>query len=86
MFRRTKHWLWLILCWLVLAGNVWATPCDVDDDGDIDRADLSMISRARNQPASGPDDPRDANGDGMITVADVKVCIPMCTRASCATQ
>jgi len=62
------------------------TLCDVDGDGDIDRADLSLISRARNQPATGPDDPRDANGDGMITVADVKACIPQCTRPSCAIQ
>jgi len=60
--------------------------CDVDGDGDIDRADLSLISRSRNQSASGPDDPRDANGDGVITPADVKACIPQCTRAGCATQ
>jgi len=60
--------------------------CDVDGDGDIDRADLSLISRSRNQPASGPDDPRDANGDGVITPADVKACIPQCTRPYCATQ
>jgi len=62
------------------------TLCDVDGDGDIDRADLRLISRSRNQPASGPDDPRDANGDGVITPADVKACIPQCTRAGCATQ
>jgi len=60
--------------------------CDVDGDGDIDRADLSLISRSRNQPASGPDDPRDANGDGVITPADVKACIPQCSRPSCAIQ
>jgi hypothetical protein len=60
--------------------------CDVDTDGDIDKSDLSLISRMRNQPASGPDDPADANGDGNITVGDVKACIKLCTRASCATQ
>jgi len=60
--------------------------CDVDGDGDIDKADLSVISRARNQPATGPDDPRDANGDGIITPADVKACIPQCTRPGCAIQ
>lgn len=60
--------------------------CDVDSDGDIDKIDTSLITRARNQPASGPDDPRDANGDGMITITDAKVCIPLCTRANCATQ
>jgi len=60
--------------------------CDVDGDGDIDRIDLSLISRARGQTATGPDDPRDGNGDGVITPADVKACIPQCSRASCATQ
>ena len=60
--------------------------CDVDGDGDIDKSDLSLISRARNQQATGPDDPRDANGDGVITPADVKACIPQCTRPNCAVQ
>lgn len=60
--------------------------CDVDQDGDIDKVDLSRISRSRNQPALGPDDPRDSDGDGRITPNDVKVCLPQCTRPSCATQ
>lgn len=51
--------------------------CDVDGDGDIDRADLRAISGARGQSAAGPDDPRDANGDGTISVTDVKVCRTM---------
>lgn len=59
--------------------------CDVDLDGDIDKLDLALISKARGQQA-GPNDPRDANGDGLITPADVKICIPLCTRASCAAQ
>ncbi|MDP1535523.1 MAG: dockerin type I domain-containing protein, partial [Rubrivivax sp.] len=62
------------------------TTCDVDRDGDIDQLDLALISRARNQPATGPDDPRDADGDRRITPNDVKVCIPKCTRPNCATQ
>jgi RHS repeat-associated protein len=57
--------------------------CDVDGDGDIDKLDLREISRARNTAASGPDDPRDANGDGLITPADVKACIPQCTLPAC---
>lgn len=60
--------------------------CDVDSDGDIDKNDLSLISRARNQQATGPDDPRDSDRDGRITPNDVKVCIPQCTRANCAIQ
>ena len=72
-----------------LVSKTWIKPaaaCDVDLDGDIDKVDLSLISRARGQPASGPNDPRDADGDGTITPNDVKVCIPRCTRLSCAIQ
>ncbi|MCP4209840.1 MAG: hypothetical protein GY764_00025, partial [Halieaceae bacterium] len=52
-----------------------AMVCDVDGDGDIDRRDLSMISRKRNQlvpPLPGVYDP---NGDGIVTFSDVKHCI-----------
>lgn len=49
--------------------------CDVDGDGDVDRADTSMILRKLNQPASGPNDPMDADGDGIITLKDVKLCL-----------
>jgi len=59
--------------------------CDVDADGDIDKIDLALISKSRGQTVL-PGDPRDANGDGVITPADVKACIPLCTRAGCATQ
>jgi hypothetical protein len=59
--------------------------CDVDADGDIDKIDLALISKSRGQTVL-PGDPRDADGDGVITPADVKICIPLCTRASCAIQ
>jgi hypothetical protein len=59
--------------------------CNVDQDSDIDKTDLSAISRARGQTAQ-PGDPRDANGDGLISPADIKVCIPLCTRPNCAVQ
>lgn len=60
--------------------------CDVDNDGDVDKIDLSLISRARGQVALVPVDARDGDGDGRISPNDVKACIPKCTRASCATQ
>ncbi len=60
--------------------------CDVDGDGDIDKADLALISRARGQQATGPDDPRDSDNDGLITPNDVKACIPECTLPNCAIQ
>lgn len=59
--------------------------CDVDGDGDIDKADLSLISRSRGQTVQ-PGDPRDVDGDGRITPNDVKVCTQQCTRPNCALQ
>jgi len=59
--------------------------CDADGDADIDRIDLSLISKARGQVAK-PGDPRDANQDGVINLVDVKICTPRCTRLNCATQ
>jgi hypothetical protein len=49
--------------------------CDVDGDGAVDRSDVDLILAARNTPAVGPDDPRDADGDGTITVLDARICI-----------
>jgi hypothetical protein len=48
--------------------------CDADADGDIDNADIKIIRSANRQTASGPNDPRDGNGDGKINVADVRYC------------
>jgi hypothetical protein len=62
-----------------------AAVCDVDTDGDVDRLDLSLIIGARKTPAGGPDDPRDADGDGTITVLDARTCVRQCTLPRCAT-
>ncbi|MEM7251784.1 MAG: PASTA domain-containing protein, partial [Pseudomonadota bacterium] len=59
---------------------------DVDFDGDVDRDDVNLILAARNEPASGSDDPRDLDGDGVITVLDARIDITLCTRAGCATM
>ncbi len=59
---------------------------DVDGDGDIDRDDILELMAARNTPADGPDDPRDLDGDGMITVLDARKCVLLCTRPRCATE
>jgi hypothetical protein len=59
------------------------TSCDVDRDGDVDINDINLIRAAIGQtPAA--NDPRDANGDGRITINDVRYCTLRCTRASCA--
>ncbi len=51
-----------------------AVRCDADDDGDIDASDIAIIRAANRKPVSGPNDPRDGNGDGLINVADVRYC------------
>lgn len=60
--------------------------CDVDKDGDIDKIDTSLISKARGKKVPPMDPAYDATGDGKIDPADVKACIPLCTRPNCATQ
>lgn len=46
---------------------------DINNDGSIDSTDLWLILGARNKPASGPDDPRDLDHDGKITVLDARI-------------
>lgn len=63
-----------------------AIPGDLDGDGDVDRNDLNIILSARNTPADGPDDPRDLDGDGMITALDARKLVLLCTRPRCACE
>ena len=57
--------------------------CDIDGNGVIDRNDIALILAARNTPAA-PGDPRDADGDGLITVNDARVCSLVCFNSGCA--
>lgn len=57
--------------------------CDENGDGAVDRRDLDAIFAARGTPATGPDDPRDADGDGQITVLDSRRCASFCDRPDC---
>ena len=59
---------------------------DIDLNGDVDLNDLAKINAALNTNASGPNDLRDLNGDGMITALDARKLVTLCTRARCATQ
>ena len=73
---------------MLVAAATAAAPerCDVVAKlGQIDRLDIDAIFAARGTPASGPSDPRDADGDGTITVLDGSQCRLQCDFARCAT-
>jgi hypothetical protein len=57
--------------------------CDADGNGAVDRRDLDAIFAARGTPATDPDDPRDEDGDGQITVLDSRRCASHCDRPDC---
>jgi hypothetical protein len=69
---------------VTLQDNASGLACDVDRDGDVDRNDVNSIMAARGQRASGPDDARDYDKDGLITVNDGRACVLRCTRTNCA--
>ncbi len=58
--------------------------CDVDANAQVDIADIQAIFAAIRQPASGPSDPRDYDGDGTISVVDARSCVLQCTNPQCA--
>ena len=81
---RTKITRVLLLTVLMTAATgVQAAVCDVDDDGDIDSNDINLVLAGRGTDAL-PGDPRDPDGDGVISVLDVRQCIVLCTLARCA--
>lgn len=76
------HQSYLLLVLQRSVGNV-TLKCDVDGDGDVDTADLEAI-RLKIGTVPAENDPRDANSDGKITIADVRSCSQRCTKANCA--
>jgi YVTN family beta-propeller protein len=72
----------------VAAAQVRVTPfsgpavCDPDANGQIDRDDVAAIFAARGT-AAGAGDPRDADGDGTISVLDASLCRAQCTHFRC---
>jgi cysteine-rich repeat protein len=58
---------------------------DADGDRDVDRNDVSIAFGLRNAPASGCP-ACDLDGNGVISVADGRAMVLLCTRPKCATQ
>lgn len=56
---------------------------DLNDDGVIDSADVAIVSAAHKSLASGPNDPRDINRDGVITQQDSHLLSTQCTYPVC---
>ena len=59
--------------------------CDIDVDSDVDTIDVNLVRAGIGKPLVAGDK-RDVNGDGKITINDVRACVLKCTRASCATN
>lgn len=59
-------------------------PGDLDGDKDVDRQDQLALAAARNQPATGGDDPRDLDRSGVVNALDVRRQTLLCTRPRCA--
>ena len=66
------------------ATKIYTTKCDVDNNLAINILDIAAIFSARNTPAAGPSDRRDADGDGKITILDSRVCTLRCDKPNCA--
>ena len=54
--------------------KIWGLACDVNNDGKISPADLTLIRARNNTVATGPTDPYDPNRDGVVNVADWQYC------------
>lgn len=66
---------------LTIASRI--STCDIDGDADVDTFDIGMVRAGIGQVPTA-NDPRDANGDGKITINDVRACTLKCTKPACA--
>ena len=59
--------------------------CYVDSDNDIDAYDILAVLKATGKHVSATD-PRDADGNRVVTLGDAAKCASMCTRRYCAVR
>ena len=62
----------------------FSVPGDIDGDRDVDLLDINLVTAAKNKAASGLNDPRDLDKNGIINLMDVRKQIQLCTRLRCA--
>lgn len=67
-------------------GHSIAIRGDTDRDGEVDKDDPALIATARNQPAPGPDDPRDLEKDGKMTMLDARILVTLFAHPGGASQ
>ena len=59
---------------------------DINGDGHVDKLDLALITSALNRAATGANDFRDLNHDGVINALDARILVTLCTHPRCATN
>ncbi len=59
-------------------------PGDLNGDRLVNRTDLSILVDGIGKPPSGPNDPRDLDYDGAITVLDARMLSLLCSKPYCA--
>jgi hypothetical protein len=70
--------------WTEVIFEVGTCPvCDINLDGTVDIQDISAIFESRGATAAFGD-PRDTDGDGIITVNDARICTLLCTKPGCS--
>lgn len=72
----------LLVAAAAFATDAPRTPCDVNGDGQIDKLDIVIIMQSIGYLPI-PDDPRDPNKDGVISIVDVRMCTLRCTKNRC---
>ena len=76
--------LWFIVfAFSVTSLGVSAGVCDVDADGDVDYRDIYVIQVVDIGRRATSPDPKDADGNGVITNNDVRICKSRCTLSAC---
>ncbi len=60
--------------------------CDVDEDKDVDLADLRLIGQMRGESTPPANPLADFDGNGVISINDARACVTKCTRPNCATE